>query len=264
MQLTASCLDPSHTYHSVIPPENIQKEWVGSPSDHWAARYKEYYLNRKLKPESEGWSIFFARHTIKKAINVVQTSATWMYQGVIGQAVKNLVTTDIVYNAGSSVVSTGHAVYTANTRVPIDHHRVDAVVAKLRLIQKCHNAQLFIDRVQAVYKRGYLSSKGSHTLSTILSSTMDTTNKIQNIINFLTLHSTLEGYLDVYYHNGKTFYQDIAITVEHSKIDCQKPGENTLNVNENGATNGTKGDTPDIMTLLTDEKPLYKPWGCLC
>lgn len=203
---------------SVTPPETWDPSWPGKPSDNCSRKYFKYYHSRKLAPESEGWTSWAARVTARNVISIVQTSASFVYRGMSGMAFGTFARNEVVYHTAGQAIQIGHAAFTSKTRVPIDHERVDVVVQKLRRIQKCHNANLLIDRIQAVYNCGYLSSKGSHDLCQILASDNPTAEKIDGIIRYLTRSAKLLHFEDIYYNNGKKLYQIIVCLTERSAL----------------------------------------------
>ncbi len=201
---------------SLNVPETMEIKWIGEPNPTTAERYASYYRNRKLLDSSESWSSWGFRHATRNIFTIVQTSAAWVYQGFSSTATMLIVKNEVPYHTAAKVAHSVHGIYTAKTRTPIDHNRVDAAVEKLRSIQKNPDAHLLIERIQSVYTKGYLSSKASSNLMTNLTLLTLAAVKIDHIIHYLTRRSLLTGFEDIYYNNGKWLYQAIVCLTEKS------------------------------------------------
>lgn len=207
---------------TVTPPENMNHEWVFPPTPACASRYTVYFHNRKLLAESEGWTTWAARLLAKHAFSVVQTGATYFYRGITGFVAGAAVRNDLAYHATGKVVQAAHGVFIAWSRTPVDHDRVDKAIEKLHHIGLCSNPEAFIERIEAVYNKGYLSSKGSADLMKTLRGYHAAVDKISAIAEYLKRPAVQPGFQDIRYNNGKWLYQVIVCMAENSKLDLGK------------------------------------------
>lgn len=198
----------------ITTPETMQPEWVGQAPEACAKRYASYYYNRKLEADSEGMTSWLVRVAARNVFSLAQAGGAFLYSGYKAMAVSLAAKNEVAYHTAGKVVLTAHAIFVTKTRVPIDHMRVESVLEKLRRMKTCANPELFINTIQNLYTKGYLSSKGSYDLMNTLYSDLEPAKKIDAIIRFLTRPAKLAGHEDLYYHNGKWLYQIIICMAE--------------------------------------------------
>lgn len=208
------------TAQSVVSPEKMEPDWVGTPTDDCAAQYDAYYKGRKLNPKSEALTTSIVKSVSKSLFGIVMTGGAFVYKGFAAALTMKIVTDNkLPYQAAEFVAETAHAFYTSKVRVPIDHDRIEKAVEKLKLIQKCRNPDHFIASIQAVYKTGFGSSNSSHKLMKALTSEENTVHqKIDKIIEYLTKKSDQEGFKEIYEHNGKKLQRILVVMVEKSTL----------------------------------------------
>lgn len=204
-------------HRTVTLPETIEKEWITAPSDATQKSYTTYYHKRKLLPESEGYLSWLGRGLAKGVIGAVQSTA-FVFSGWTGFGVSTLTRNDVIYRGGAEVAQMVHAYWVAGTRVPVDHDRTDRAIETIRRIEKCQNADDFIKRIQQIYTKWLMASKGSANLMKVLASDTDTATKMDAIVTYLLRPVELRGFEKLRYNNGKELNYTIVLLAEKAKI----------------------------------------------
>ena len=207
----------------VSAPIAMDPAWVAEPSFECAKGYSDYWVRgqpteRELAQEPKGWTAW-AMGSAVRSVKLPVTVASVLTGGFFTASIKSLAGNTVIDAAAETIP----ALYTRSTRIPIDHDRVDAAIEKLRRIQTCDNAGQFIERVQAVYKaskRTYFRSNGSDKLVLTLSNPdLSPVKKITAMIDYLNRRSLFKDYQELFYNNGKRFFQILICMTEKSTID---------------------------------------------
>ncbi len=203
---------------TVIPPAAMNYEWIGTPSDECVKLYTAFYDERKLSRDNESWSTRAVRILGKQAFRVAQAGATSLWGGVKGFLVGAAVQNDLAYQTVEKVAEAGNAVVTKWTRKPIEHTRVEEATKKLREIKECKNPQIYIDLVQASYRKWLTGSKSSADLMKKLNGNTTPGEKIDNMIDYI--NEPAKDHKGALKNNGKDLCGILICTAEQSKIEA--------------------------------------------
>lgn len=207
-----------------IPPKEMKNEWVGQATQELQDRYYAYYTSHKLEAESQGWTSWVTQKVAGHANILLKKGSDLFLPGVVSTAVHLAVDNEETKKVAGSVVQKVHGVYTAKTRVPVEHSRVNDAIDKLYEIKECANSQVLIDTLLQLYTKRYLASAGSGKLITSLESKEETlADKIDHIVSYLLRQATLKDFEDLFYNNGKRLFQVAICTIENTKISSTKP-----------------------------------------